>query len=678
MQKRNVFLYQLIPNLLSLACISIFLKYCRYICINIRNNEYFLLTNYFTRMKQQATKKLTIYFFQLFFLLIFPVAIAQQPLRVMPLGNSITFDTYEKDPRTDAYKISYRYKLYQLFSESGFFVDFVGSRRAGWYYFSDCENAGWPGIRDHELANIIQTGDAGDRFGKITNGPYLNYYPADVILLEIGTNDVIANDYNSVADVERLLNAVDTYEQQSGRPVLVLLGKIISLQNYPCGTEPRVTKYNSLLQTMATNRINNGDKLIVVDMECGAGINYSTDMIDWLHPNQSGYQKMALLWYNTLASINARPVITNIPDQTINKGGNFSAIPLDNYVSDPDDPDSGITWYISPANPQNLNITIDANRVASVTTKDPNWTGTETITFIAADKGRIVPNLRRYAQMQVVFTVNKMNNPPQIILPQQRKAYLKTLYSGYISATDSDEDDTLTLTPLILPSWCTFENQTGRLSGIPQTTGNYVFKFRAYDGKVFTDSTFVITVYPENHKPVIESEPIREAFIGTPYEYSLKATDPDESDELELFSLKIPVWLNLYNNLGLLAGNPVPESIGLYEIIIGVTDGKDSTFQNYMLEVKEATSVHTTNAENIIIKPNPFKHYLKMILPEAEGISQVSIFNSAGNQVFFRRYPGADKLSELDIDNLCLAPGIYYARITGINKTYYARLVCRE
>lgn len=697
--------------------------------------------------------------------------LAQQPLRVMPLGNSITFDTYENDPRTDAYKISYRYKLYQLFSESGFYVDFVGSRRAGWYYFSDCENAGWPGIRDHELANIIQTGNAGGNFGKITDGPYLNYYPADVILLEIGTNDVIANDYNTVTDVNRLLDAVDSYEQLSGKPVLVVLASIISLQNYPCSTETRVIKYNSLLKAMAQTRINNGDKLIFVDMECAAGINYYTDMIDWLHPNEAGYNKMAALWHNTLASLNARPVVSNIPDQSVSEGNAFAKIYLDNYVTDSDDPDADITWYISPENPQFLNVTIDANRVATISVKNSDWNGSETITFIAADKGRIVPSLRRYSSDQVTFTVTPVNDPPVIlsqksnlsvpedspinisidylniqdvdnqpgdltlnvlsgtnytfsgnqvmpahnfhgnlyvnvvvndlvsqsnvfqvlvnvipvndppviVLPASRNAITGRLYDETITITDVDGEENLILTPLTMPSWCSFISQTGRLFGTPQNTdlGDNLFKFRGSDGIEYVDSSFIITVQQGNNKPLIQTTPVNVAYVGLPYNYELKATDLDAGDILQLFTVKVPSWLQFFSGNGLLAGNPDYSLIGSYDISLGVTDGKDSTLQNFILEVKEQSSLNDFVTTPPLIYPNPFKDYLNVHLPENQQVYSIEIYNSTGYLVLSKALEHQQSSCEVKLENLYFVPGIYYCMIKGKDTIFKSKIICQ-
>ena len=55
---------------------------------------------------------------------------------------------------------------------------------------------------------------------------------------------------------------------------------------------------------MAQDRIDNdGDDIVIVDIENGAGMDYSADMYDELHPVASGYQKIANKWYTTLQTI---------------------------------------------------------------------------------------------------------------------------------------------------------------------------------------------------------------------------------------------------------------------------------------------------------------------------------------------------------------------------------------
>jgi lysophospholipase L1-like esterase len=95
------------------------------------------------------------------------------------------------------------------------------------------------------------------------------------------------------------LNEIDRYETNYGRHITVILAKIINRNPYSALT----TTFNNNVAAMAQARINNGDDIIIVDMENGAGINYSTDMYDTLHPNASGYQKMANLWFSTLQTI---------------------------------------------------------------------------------------------------------------------------------------------------------------------------------------------------------------------------------------------------------------------------------------------------------------------------------------------------------------------------------------
>ena len=101
----------------------------------------------------------------------------------------------------------------------------------------------------------------------------------------------------------------------------------------------------------------------------------------------------------------ATPVVS-IPDQTIAEGQTFATIPLDNYVTDADHLDSEINWTY--AGNTELTVSIDVNRVATITIPDPGWSGTETITFTATDPGSL------FAQDAATFTVTAVNDPPVV------------------------------------------------------------------------------------------------------------------------------------------------------------------------------------------------------------------------------------------------------------------------
>ena len=100
------------------------------------------------------------------------------------------------------------------------------------------------------------------------------------------------------------------------------------------------------------------------------------------------------------------PVVSDIPDQTIAKGESFVSIALDDYVSDLDNPDAELVWTFMGNVELSVNI---IDRVATIATPDPDWFGTETITFRATDPGEL------WGEDPATFTVTKSNR--SIFLP---------------------------------------------------------------------------------------------------------------------------------------------------------------------------------------------------------------------------------------------------------------------
>ena len=102
-----------------------------------------------------------------------------QTIRIMPCGDSITYDNYSGDSRPEGERISYRYPLWQLLTNAGANFEFVGGVYAGYDIIpdpQDAHNEGWPGWRDDQVAGAI--------YG------WLVANPADIVLLHIGTNGV--------------------------------------------------------------------------------------------------------------------------------------------------------------------------------------------------------------------------------------------------------------------------------------------------------------------------------------------------------------------------------------------------------------------------------------------------------------------------------------------------------
>jgi hypothetical protein len=100
------------------------------------------------------------------------------------------------------------------------------------------------------------------------------------------------------------------------------------------------------------------------------------------------------------------PTLGDIPDQIIDEGQIFTAIHLDDYVSDNDNTVDQITWSIS--GPSDLSVNIDNSRIAVITAPDTDWNGAETITFTATD-----PDLNSNSD-DATFRVRPVNDPPLV------------------------------------------------------------------------------------------------------------------------------------------------------------------------------------------------------------------------------------------------------------------------
>lgn len=205
-------------------------------------------------------------------------------IRIMPLGDSITYDDrlsdHEGTPRPSSVRSGYRSHLHYQLTAAAYPVDFVGSRVAGEAVIPafDPHNEGHPGWTSYEIANNVYR--------------YLSINPADIVLLHIGTND---NDV-SVAGVNDILDEIDLYEELTGRFVRVIVALIIDRQ---AQDDALIAGFNHNLNNLLQRRILNGDAITIVDMYRGAGMT-STDYADHTHPTDAGYKKMADVWFNAL------------------------------------------------------------------------------------------------------------------------------------------------------------------------------------------------------------------------------------------------------------------------------------------------------------------------------------------------------------------------------------------
>ncbi len=191
----------------------------------------------------------------------------------MPLGDSITYGLV--DPNYGGY----RHLLGQLLTADGYSFDFVGSQKSGTNVIPDPNNEGHPGWTIPQLKDGIDS-----------NG-WLETYQPDLILLHIGTNDIYKGDPASApANLSALLDDILTRLPHTR----IIVAQVIY---YQTGPDKEHLAYDSAIPGIVVSK---GPRVSVVNMQ---NILTPSDYAGLLHPNDSGYDKMAHAWEAAIRAV---------------------------------------------------------------------------------------------------------------------------------------------------------------------------------------------------------------------------------------------------------------------------------------------------------------------------------------------------------------------------------------
>lgn len=154
-----------------------------------------------------------------------------------------------------------------------------------------------------------------------------------------------------------------------------------------------------------------------------------------------------------------------------------------------------------------------------------------------------------------------------------------TTYEFVPTAADAD-GDALLFGVVGLPSWATFDMNTGRVTGVPSDADvgtSAPIQLSVSDG--FDSASlpeFRITVERQpNRSPTILGTPPATVTIGNLYSFVPAAVDPD-GDALTFSVVNLPAWATFDPTTGTLAGTPQAVDAGDYSgVQITVTDGDD-------------------------------------------------------------------------------------------------------
>lgn len=188
----------------------------------------------------------------------------------MPLGGSITYGSKSSDGN------GYRKPLYDLLVADGYLVEMVGSRQAG--SMRQNNNEGWRGFRIEQIQNKAKLSAA-------------RYLP-DIITLNAGSND--SRQGFDVECAGKRLDEMLASLWDSSPKSAIILSTLVRNQN--AETERAVQRINEQIVELATRRISEDRKLVLVDMHASDGPRLG-DLADGTHPNDMGYERMAKIWH---------------------------------------------------------------------------------------------------------------------------------------------------------------------------------------------------------------------------------------------------------------------------------------------------------------------------------------------------------------------------------------------
>jgi lysophospholipase L1-like esterase len=199
-------------------------------------------------------------------------AAAADPVKVMPLGASITWGTNSSDGN------GYREELRKHLAGAGVTIDYVGSQQSG--TMADKNNEGHPGWRIDQITDNVDG--------------WLATYQPDVVLINIGTNDTIQN-YdlpNAPARMRALVQRI-VAARPGGAVVLSTL-----VPSRDAGNNAEVQQFNAALPAIARDEQAAGHRVWLADLNTSLTVD---DIgADGIHPTDAGYVKLAGLWHAAL------------------------------------------------------------------------------------------------------------------------------------------------------------------------------------------------------------------------------------------------------------------------------------------------------------------------------------------------------------------------------------------
>jgi len=237
---------------------------------------------------------------------------SEKTLKIMPVGDSITDGYWEQG--------GYRKYMSYQFSQRGFnFIDLVGPKGADSETFDyngqqvsyDGNYAGYSG---YAIQYIEGTETRQGILETLQDGDYIKTFKPDIVLLQIGTNDILSAYNEGITDrlenlVTYILNEMDNPEStvyistipdidvKEVESWLWAYGEVkwnSSLDEFTKIVQGYVDSYNASIPLLVEKMQSDGKNVQFADIH--SVVDMKSDLYDGVHPNEQGYEKMGIYW----------------------------------------------------------------------------------------------------------------------------------------------------------------------------------------------------------------------------------------------------------------------------------------------------------------------------------------------------------------------------------------------
>jgi hypothetical protein len=219
---------------------------------------------------------------------------ASDPCKVLPLGDSITWGI--------SYGGGYRIKLFAHAAKdmkkmtfvgydvanppSASVVSALGAAMSMWAPNHE-GHSGWTIQQDDEL--VLGTSKANNDSVNYSGKKVVADLKPNIVLVHLGTNDFRGD----IAGAPNRLGLLVDHVVADAPDALVVVASVIP---YPGGGSA-VKTFNDAVPGVVKPRADAGKHVIFVDMFSALT---SSDLSDGVHPNEGGYEKMAVAWYGAI------------------------------------------------------------------------------------------------------------------------------------------------------------------------------------------------------------------------------------------------------------------------------------------------------------------------------------------------------------------------------------------